>query len=82
MYLLHAAIVADRLASFYREADESRLAALAALGRETETDETFRPSFTRRLIARTALGISQASARVASWSDPTNSPSAEALGYR
>jgi hypothetical protein len=79
MYLLHAAIVADRLASFHREADESRL---AALGRETESYETFRPSFARRLIARTALGISQATARVASWSDPTNSPSAEALGYR
>ena len=79
MYLLHAAIVADRLASFHREADESRL---AALGRETEMNQTFRPSFARRLIARTALGISQATARVASWSDPTNAPSAEALGYR
>ncbi|HZM73657.1 MAG TPA: hypothetical protein VFC71_09810 [Candidatus Polarisedimenticolia bacterium] len=79
MYLLHAAIVADRLAAFHREADDSRL---AALGRETEADEPFRPSFPRRLIARTALGISQATARVASWSDPTSSPSAEALGYR
>ena len=79
MYLLHAAIVADRLASFHREADESRL---AALGHEAEADEAFRPSFARRLIARTALGISQASARLASWSDPTNPSSAEALGYR
>ena len=77
MYLLHAAIVADRLASFQREADESRL---AALGRGA--DEAFRPSIARRFIARTALGISQASARVASWSDPTSQPSAEALGYR
>ena len=79
MYLLHAAIVADRLASFQREADESRL---AALGREAEHVEPLRPSFARRLLARTALGISQASARVASWSDPTNPSSAEALGYR
>ena len=79
MYLLHAAIVADRLASFQREADESRL---VTLGREAEADETFRPSFARRLIARTALGVSQVSARVASWSDPTTSPSAEALGFR
>ena len=74
MYLLHAAIVADRLASFQREADESRL---AAQGREAL--QPFRPSLTRRLIARTALGISQASARVASWSDPTSQPSAGAL---
>ena len=77
MYLLHAAIVADRLASFHREADESRL---AALGREVR--QLSRPSIARRLIARTALGISQASARVASWSDPTSQPSTEALGYR
>ncbi len=77
MYLLHAAIVADRLASFYREADEARL---AALGREAL--QPSRPSLARRLIARTALGISQASARVASWSDPTSQSSTEALGYR
>ena len=77
MYLLHAAIVADRLAAFRREADEDRL---AALGREA--GRAHRPSFARRLIARTALGISQASARVASWSDPTSQPSTEALGYR
>ncbi len=77
MYLLHAAIVADRLASLYREAEESRL---AALGRESL--QPSRPSRARRLIARTALGISQASARVASWSDPTSQPAAEALGYR
>jgi hypothetical protein len=74
MYLLHAAIVADRLASFYREADESRL---ALLGREA--GDVSRPSLPRRLIGRAALGISQASARVANWSDP-NLPSAEALG--
>jgi hypothetical protein len=75
MYLLHAAIVADRLASFQREADESRLATLSH-----QADGASRPSFVRRLIARGALGVSQASARVASWSDPTSQPSAEALG--
>jgi hypothetical protein len=74
MYILHAAIVADRLASFYREAEASRL---ANLGREA--NEPVRPSLLRRLIGRAALGISQVSARVANWSDP-NLPSAEALG--
>ena len=77
MYLLHAAIVADRLASLRREADSYRL---AELSREGESPR--RASFARRLIGRIALGVSQASARVASWSDPTTMSSTEALGYR
>ena len=77
MYLLHAAIVADRLASLYREAEQSRLIALSH-----EAEGTGRPSFVRRFVASVLLGVSQASARLASWSDPTSLPSTEALGYR
>lgn len=74
MYLLHAAIVADRLAALNREADTARL---ATVYRNAHVDD--RPSIIRRLVARIALGVSQASARLAAWSDPSL-PSAEALG--
>lgn len=71
MYLLHAAIVADRLAAFAREADADRLAALARESDRSHDDDSGRPGVARRLIARAALSVSDASARVASWSDPT-----------
>ena len=78
MYLLHAFIVADRLAQLSREADDDRLARSFRDNR----NENERPVIARRLIARIALSVSQASARLASWSDPTTHPSTEALGYR
>ena len=74
MYLLHAAIVADRLAALNREADSDRL---ATVYRNAHVDD--RPTLLRRLVARIALSVSQASARLAEWSDPTSRPSAEAL---
>ena len=78
MYLLHAFIVADRLAQLNREADADRLARTFRSNRDADE----RPVLARRLIARIALTVSQASARLASWSDPTTLPSTEALGYR
>jgi len=74
MYLLHAAIVADRLADMIREADENRLAALSRADAG--------PGATRRLIGRLAKSVSEATARLAAWSDPTKPQSADAVGYR
>jgi hypothetical protein len=74
MYLLHAAIVADRLADMIREADENRLAALSRADAG--------PGAARRLVGRLAKSVSEASARLAAWSDPTKPQSADAVGYR
>lgn len=74
MYLLHAAIVADRLAELTREAQMDRLAALSRADAG--------PGAARRLVGRLAKSVSEASARLAAWSDPTKPQSADAVGYR
>jgi len=74
MYLLHAAIVADRIADLMREADADRLVALSRADAG--------PGATRRLLGRLARSVSEATAKLAAWSDPTLPQSADAVGYR
>jgi hypothetical protein len=80
MYLLHAAIVADRLAALVREADNDRLVKAARLNQLQHTNSESRPGLARRLVARVALALSNATARLATWSDPTIRPTSDLVG--
>lgn len=80
MYLLHAAIVADRLAAFAREAEDDRRLYAARRAERRHADDDARPGLARRLVARLALALSNATARLATWSDPTIRPSTDPVG--